>query len=156
MSYLSPSLRLENMPTEPTITFDHLTPEKRYNRNNIVAKWCAPINGKLYRIELEHGTTTGKRMVWVNGKVNINWLNWLVIDLIVLFDLIRNPVINFSFILTGSDTSRLDVPFGGWRFVLYRWSALYTAHWTSARFQIRLFALYWWQNTGRIHRGADQ
>lgn len=70
MSFLSPSLRLENLPNEPIMSLDHIPEEKRYNKNNIVAKWCAPINGKMYRIELEHGTTTGRRMIWVNGKVS--------------------------------------------------------------------------------------
>lgn len=71
MSFLSPSLRLENLSTKPIMSLDHLTDEKRYNKNNIVAKWCAPIKGKMYRIELEHGTTSGRRMIWVNGKVSL-------------------------------------------------------------------------------------
>lgn len=71
MSFLSPSLRLENLSTKPIMSLDHLTEEKRYNKNNIVAKWCAPIKGKMYRIELEHGTTSGRRMIWVNGKVSL-------------------------------------------------------------------------------------
>lgn len=24
----------------------------------------------MYRIELEHGTTSGRRMIWVNGRVS--------------------------------------------------------------------------------------
>ncbi|XP_054740656.1 fas apoptotic inhibitory molecule 1 [Anastrepha obliqua] len=80
MSFLSPSLRLENLPNEPIMTLDHIPEEKRYNKNNIVAKWCAPINGKMYRIELEHGTTTGRRMIWVNGKevLRRDWMFKLV------------------------------------------------------------------------------
>ncbi|XP_067633534.1 fas apoptotic inhibitory molecule 1 [Eurosta solidaginis] len=80
MSFLSPSLRLENLPSEPIMSLDHLPEEKRYNKNNIVAKWCAPINGKMYRIELEHGTTTGRRMIWVNGKevLRRDWMFKLV------------------------------------------------------------------------------
>ncbi|CAD7012511.1 fas apoptotic inhibitory molecule 1 [Ceratitis capitata] len=80
MSFLSPSLRLENLPSEPIMTLDHIPEEKRYNKNNIVAKWCAPINGKMYRIELEHGTTTGRRMIWVNGKevLRRDWMFKLV------------------------------------------------------------------------------
>lgn len=74
MSFLSPSLRLENLSTKPIMSLDHLTEEKRYNKNNIVAKWCAPIKGKMYRIELEHGTTSGRRMIWVNGKVSLYFL----------------------------------------------------------------------------------
>lgn len=72
MSFLSPLLKLENLSTKPIMSLDHVPEEKRYNKNNIVAKWCAPINGKMYRIELEHGTTSGRRMIWVNGKVSTN------------------------------------------------------------------------------------
>lgn len=69
MSFLSPTLKLENLPMHAEMCLDHLPEEKRYNKNNIVAKWCVPVNGKTYRIEFEHGTTSGRRMVWVNEKV---------------------------------------------------------------------------------------
>ncbi|XP_013100263.1 fas apoptotic inhibitory molecule 1 [Stomoxys calcitrans] len=80
MSFLSPTLRLENLSTKPIMSQDHIPEEKRYNKNNIVAKWCAPINGKMYRIELEHGTTSGRRMIWVNGKevLRRDWMFKLV------------------------------------------------------------------------------
>ncbi|EDX07161.1 GD11091 [Drosophila simulans] len=68
MSFLSPTLRLENLSTQPTMTQDHVPEDQRYNKQNIVAQWCVPINGKMYRIELEHGTTSGRRMIWVNGR----------------------------------------------------------------------------------------
>lgn len=118
MSFLSPTLRLENLSTQPTMTQDHVPEDQRYNKQNIVAQWCVPINGKvpaiifqnrhlhlmeirdnyppipififcdfcffaqMYRIELEHGTTSGRRMIWVNGRVSFlapSELNgWLV------------------------------------------------------------------------------
>ncbi|KAM7342139.1 fas apoptotic inhibitory molecule 1 isoform 1-T7 [Cochliomyia hominivorax] len=80
MSFLSPLLRLENLSTKPIMSLDHIPEDKRYNKNNIVAKWCAPINGKMYRIELEHGTTSGRRMIWVNGKevLRRDWMFKLV------------------------------------------------------------------------------
>ncbi|XP_037950165.1 fas apoptotic inhibitory molecule 1-like [Teleopsis dalmanni] len=80
MSFLSPSLKLENLSDKPIMSLDYLPEEKRYNKNNIVAKWCAPMNGKMYRIELEHGTTSGRRMIWVNGKevLRRDWMFKLV------------------------------------------------------------------------------
>ncbi|EDW74190.1 uncharacterized protein Dwil_GK21519 [Drosophila willistoni] len=80
MSFLSPTLRLENLSTQPIMTQDHLPEAKRYNKQNIVAQWCTPINGKMYRIELEHGTTSGRRMIWVNGRevLRRDWMFKLV------------------------------------------------------------------------------
>ncbi|KAI9579502.1 fas apoptotic inhibitory molecule 1 [Glossina fuscipes] len=91
MSFLSPALKLENLPSQPSMNLDHLSEEKRYNKNNIVAKWCAPINGKMFRIELEHGTTSGKRMVWVNGKevIRRDWMFKLVGEDTFYIDQIR-------------------------------------------------------------------
>jgi hypothetical protein len=41
--------------------------KKNHSKNDIVARWVIPIRGKLYDIELEHGTISGKRVIWVNG-----------------------------------------------------------------------------------------
>lgn len=35
--------------------------------SDIVGIWEVPLNGRLYRIEFEHGTTTGKRVVRIDG-----------------------------------------------------------------------------------------
>ncbi|EDW00833.1 fas apoptotic inhibitory molecule 1 [Drosophila grimshawi] len=80
MSFLSPSLRMENLSTVPIMSQDHVPEAQRYNKDNIVAQWCAPINGKMYRIELEHGTTSGRRMIWVNGRevLRRDWMFKLV------------------------------------------------------------------------------
>ncbi len=34
-----------------------------------VALWDVPLQSGLYTIEFEHGTTSGKRIIRVNGKV---------------------------------------------------------------------------------------
>ncbi|XP_030387690.1 fas apoptotic inhibitory molecule 1 isoform X1 [Scaptodrosophila lebanonensis] len=80
MSFLSPTLRLENLSTQPIMSLDHVPEAQRYNKQHIVAQWCAPINGKMYRIELEHGTTSGRRMIWVNGRevLRRDWMFKLV------------------------------------------------------------------------------
>lgn len=34
-----------------------------------VAVWEVPLNSGVYTVEFEHGTTSGKRVIRVNGKV---------------------------------------------------------------------------------------
>jgi hypothetical protein len=48
---------------------DHREALKRnHNKNDVVARWLFPVHGKLFDIELEHGTISGKRVIWVNGE----------------------------------------------------------------------------------------
>lgn len=35
----------------------------------VVGRWRVPMHGKVYEIEFEHGTTSGKRVIWIDGKV---------------------------------------------------------------------------------------
>ena len=37
--------------------------------SDLVASWELPYNGQVHKIEFEHGTTSGKRIVRVDGKV---------------------------------------------------------------------------------------
>ncbi|KAI6235145.1 Fas apoptotic inhibitory molecule 1 [Aphelenchoides besseyi] len=48
--------------------------------NDVVATWDISMSDRMYRIEFEHGTTTGKRVVRVNGKeiVRHDWMFKLV------------------------------------------------------------------------------
>lgn len=55
-------------PDENIAMVEHIeAPVKRH----IIAAWQVPIRGKLYNIEFEHGTTSGKRVLLVDGKVSI-------------------------------------------------------------------------------------
>lgn len=36
---------------------------------DIVGVWEVSLSDGLYHIEFEHGTTTGKRVIYINGKV---------------------------------------------------------------------------------------
>jgi len=36
---------------------------------DLVAFWDVPLNDGVHRIEFEHGTTSGKRIIRVDGKV---------------------------------------------------------------------------------------
>jgi hypothetical protein len=38
--------------------------------SDVVAVWNIPMSDKMYKIEFEHGTTTGKRVVRVNGRAS--------------------------------------------------------------------------------------
>lgn len=40
-----------------------------YEKREVSAEWHVPLRGNLHVIEFEHGTTSGKRIVWVDGKV---------------------------------------------------------------------------------------
>ena len=37
--------------------------------SDMVAIWEVPLNDRVHIIEFEHGTTTGKRVIRVDGKV---------------------------------------------------------------------------------------
>lgn len=39
-------------------------------KKEITAEWRIPIKGRLHKIEFEHGTASGKRVLWINDKVN--------------------------------------------------------------------------------------
>uniref|UniRef100_A0A1I8BUK2 Fas apoptotic inhibitory molecule 1 n=1 Tax=Meloidogyne hapla TaxID=6305 RepID=A0A1I8BUK2_MELHA len=48
--------------------------------SDLVATWTVPMSDKVYKIEFEHGTTTGKRILRVNGKeiIKHDWMFKLV------------------------------------------------------------------------------
>ncbi|XP_063695917.1 fas apoptotic inhibitory molecule 1 [Culicoides brevitarsis] len=61
-------------------TVDIQIPVQRKDVKEVVAQWRVPIRGKLYQIEFEHGTTSGKRVIWVDGKeiLRRDWMFKLV------------------------------------------------------------------------------
>lgn len=40
-----------------------------YEKREIAAEWRVPLRGKLHKIEFEHGTTSGRRVLWIDEKV---------------------------------------------------------------------------------------
>lgn len=42
-----------------------------YEKREITASWDVPTKRQVYKVEFEHGTASGKRVLWVNGKVII-------------------------------------------------------------------------------------
>lgn len=49
-----------------------------YEKRDVVAKWQISSHGKLHKIEFEHGTTSGKRVLWIDGQVIINCLMFII------------------------------------------------------------------------------
>ena len=43
----------------------------RHRSSDLVAAWEVALSDGVHKIEFEHGTTTGKRVIFVNGKVSI-------------------------------------------------------------------------------------
>lgn len=39
--------------------------------SDVVAVWEVPLQDKVHRIEFEHGTTTGRRVIRVDGEVSM-------------------------------------------------------------------------------------
>lgn len=42
---------------------------QRPTRRDVVAEWRVATTERMHVIEFEHGTTSGKRVLWVDGKV---------------------------------------------------------------------------------------
>lgn len=38
---------------------------------DLVAVWDVALSDGVHRIEFEHGTTTGKRVIYIDGKVRV-------------------------------------------------------------------------------------
>lgn len=39
------------------------------DKHDTVASWSLPVQDRIYKIEFEHGTASGKRVIRVDGKV---------------------------------------------------------------------------------------
>ena len=42
--------------------------------NDLVGTWEVPLYDKIHKIQFEHGTTTGRRVLWIDGEVNLLFL----------------------------------------------------------------------------------
>ncbi|XP_026464530.1 fas apoptotic inhibitory molecule 1 [Ctenocephalides felis] len=56
--------------------------KKKSPSKEIVGSWDVPLRGKIYKVEFEHGTTTGKRVLWIDGQeiFRRDWMFKLVGD----------------------------------------------------------------------------
>lgn len=67
MSWLIANLELDGK--RPTAEELAVEAAAREQKREIAAEWRVPTKGKIYIIEFEHGTTSGKRVLWIDGKV---------------------------------------------------------------------------------------
>lgn len=42
--------------------------ETLYDEREVVAHWQVPLKGQVHKIEFEHGTASGRRVIWLDGK----------------------------------------------------------------------------------------
>lgn len=51
-----------------------------YEKREVVAEWHVPMKGQVHKIEFEHGTASGKRVLWVDAKevLRRDWMFKLV------------------------------------------------------------------------------
>ena len=82
--------------------------------SDVVAVWEVPLSDRVHKIEFEHGTTTGKRVVRVDGEV-------------VSMQFFKNHNLWFHakiLIFVGNHQTRMDVQVGWFGGVLpSRWSS---------------------------------
>lgn len=53
-------------------TIDEAEQQANYEKREVAAEWRVPLRGKLHKIEFEHGTATGRRILWIDAKVSVS------------------------------------------------------------------------------------
>lgn len=48
----------------------------KFVNKEVVARWRVPMHGQIYEIEFEHGTASGKRVLWID-KQEIFRRDWM-------------------------------------------------------------------------------
>lgn len=59
----------DTVTTSNAVVSDDAAAQTAYENREVAAEWQVPVRGKLHKVEFEHGTTSGKRILWVDGKV---------------------------------------------------------------------------------------
>ena len=44
----------------------------KMNSSDLVAHWDVALSDGVHKIQFEHGTTSGKRVIYIDGKVSVN------------------------------------------------------------------------------------
>lgn len=60
-----------NMDNPVPVNVDNL-----YQQREVVAEWQVPMKSQVHKIEFEHGTATGKRVIWVD-QVEVLRRDWM-------------------------------------------------------------------------------
>lgn len=106
---------LQKTPTAAEQAAAELAAEQR-QRRDVVAEWRVATKERMHVIEFEHGTTSGKRVLWLDGKVcahtlevnthnDSNPLPFLMHTLLVCQEILRRE---WMFKLVGDDVFELD------------------------------------------------
>jgi len=76
-------------------------------KKDIIAEWRIPIKGRLHKIDFEHGTASGKRVLWINDKVGkrINKKKRIYHSILFIKEIFRR---DWMFKLVGDDIFTLD------------------------------------------------
>lgn len=124
---------------------------------DLVATWEVPLSDGLHKIDFEHGTTTGKRVIYIDGKAgfiihdayNLNITN-------KQYALFEVTTLNMMGGLLGIAAQRLDVQAGGIRGVSRRQSQLHDQSRPRGWICVRLLTGGQWQKLPQVHGGAVQ
>ena len=54
--------------------------------NDLVGTWEVPLYDKIHKIQFEHGTTTGRRVLWIDGEVNLNLFFFFLFRCLIIID----------------------------------------------------------------------
>lgn len=82
MSWFTPSFLLQQYKEPVEYVVAMKKKEQTYDKREIVAEWRVPIEGHVFKVEFEHGTSSGKRVIWIDEKelVRRDWMFRLVGD----------------------------------------------------------------------------
>lgn len=76
MAWFTPSFLMNTYKEPVEYAIEMQKKENTYEKREIVAEWRVPIEGQVYKVEFEHGTTSGKRVIWIN-EVEILRRDWM-------------------------------------------------------------------------------
>ena len=54
--------------------FTEAMSNSKVHLSDLVAHWSVPLSDGIHKIEFEHGTTSGKRVIYVDGKVSMHYV----------------------------------------------------------------------------------
>lgn len=63
------SSEIQNDTVTTSNTVSNSDDPSAYENRDVAAEWQVPVRGKLHKVEFEHGTTSGRRILWIDEKV---------------------------------------------------------------------------------------
>ena len=65
--------------TTPVTQWGGAEGQRLSTMSDLVAVWDIALSDGVHKVEFEHGTTTGKRVIRVDGEVGVTVSNWLCV-----------------------------------------------------------------------------